>query len=155
MIRRIREEDLSAVAEIEQELFDDHPWTRKDLEYEYRENPYAQFLVLEEEDRVIGYADLWILFDQAQIANIAVRKTHQKRGYGQALMDEMIRRAVRSGCENITLEVRVSNTAAVSLYEKNGFIRAAVRRNYYDDGEDAWLMIKPVGGMTYDSIDGN
>ena len=148
MIEEMRAEDLSEAAEIERDLFPDHPWSLTDLRYELDENPYAQFLALKEDGKLIGYADLWIMFDQAQIANIAVAWPYQKKGYGQALMDEMLKRSVQAECENITLEVRVSNSPAIALYEKNGFIRAAVRKNYYDNGEDAWLMIRPIGGLS-------
>ena len=141
-------EDLSAAAVIESDLFPDHPWTEADLRYELDENPYAQLLALKEEGQLIGYADLWIMFDQAQIANIAVARPYQKKGYGQLLMDELLKRSIEAECENITLEVRVSNSPAIALYEKNGFIRAAVRKGYYDNGEDAWLMIRPIGGLS-------
>ena len=148
MITEMCAEDLSAAAEIERDLFPDHPWSLADLKYELDENPYAQFLALKENGELIGYADLWIMFDQAQIANIAIARPHQNKGYGQALMDEMLRRSIQAECENITLEVRVSNSPAIALYEKNGFIRAAVRKGYYDNGEDAWLMIRPIGGLS-------
>ena len=148
MIRKIEEKDVAEVVRIEEELFADHPWRDADVRYEMEDNPFAEFLVLEEEGKIIGYGDLWIMFDQAQIANIAVDAGEQRRGCGQKLMDEMIRRSIAAECENITLEVRVSNVPAIALYEKNGFIRAAVRKNYYENGEDAWLMILPVGGIT-------
>jgi ribosomal-protein-alanine N-acetyltransferase len=147
MITEMTREDLACAAAIERDLFPDHPWSEADLCYELEENPYAQFLALKKDGKLIGYADLWIMFDQAQIANIAVAKEYQKMGYGQILMDEMTRRSIAAECENITLEVRVSNSPAIALYEKNGFIKAAVRKGYYDNGEDAWLMIRPIGGL--------
>ena len=62
-------------------------------------------------------------------------------------MDKIISVANESKCENITLEVRVSNVAAISLYKKYGFIIANIRKSYYSDNhEDAYLMIKPLGG---------
>ena len=148
MIRPIEEADIPAVVRIEETQFPDHPWRENDVRYEMKENPYAQFFVLEEEGQVRGYCDLWILFDQAQISNIAVDKAFLRHGYGRLMMDEMIRRCIEAECENITLEVRVSNTPAIALYETYGFIKAAVRRGYYENGEDAWLMILPVGGLS-------
>ena len=63
--------------------------------------------------------------------------------------------AEEEGCEVISLEVRVSNERAIRLYQKSGFIKAAVRKGYYENGEDADLMIRPLGGRTDDDSDGN
>ncbi len=145
MIRKVTENDLDEILQIEQELFRG-PWKREDFLYELDGNPYAVFAVLEEDGEIAGYADWWIMFEQAQLANIAVRKKYQKKGFGRLLLDEALRSAESHGCENMTLEVRVSNEAAIRLYENSGFIIANKRKNYYEDGEDAWLMIKPLGG---------
>ena len=63
------------------------------------------------------------------------------------MMNYIVEQAELNGCENVSLEVRVSNDKAIKLYEKNGFININTRKNYYDDNhEDAYLMVKPLGG---------
>ena len=144
MIRKMRRADLDRIAELEQQLFSS-PWPRSAFVYELSGNPFAAVYVLEENGEIIGYVDRWILYDRAEIATIGVCKEHRRKGYAQQLMDRVIADAQEAGCENITLEVRVSNDAAVRFYEKNGFITVNTRKNYYEDnGEDAWLMVKPL-----------
>lgn len=155
MIREMRKEDLSRILELEEQLFVSDPWPESVFLYEMNENPFASLYVYEEDGRVIGYADLWITYEQAQLANIAVAKEAWGRGIGRALLDYITDQAVKKGCENLTLEVRVSNERAKRLYEKNGFIKAALRRSYYENGEDAELMIRPLGGLEDDIDFGN
>ncbi|MEG0277500.1 MAG: GNAT family N-acetyltransferase, partial [Coprobacillus sp.] len=72
----------------------------------------------------------------------------QRQGYAKILMDEMIQFAFEEGCNVMSLEVRVSNQSAISLYEKCGFINQAIRKNYYQDNhEDAYLMVKGLEGL--------
>ncbi len=155
MIREMKESDLAEVTEIEKQQFPESPWPESAFIYEMKGNPFAFLYCYEKDGKVAGYADLWITYDQAQIADIAVRPEYTGMGIGSELMDHCIREAVRNGCEVLTLEVRVSNVPALGLYEKYGFIRAAVRQGYYDNGEDAWLMVKPVGGLEYDNDTGD
>ena len=155
MIRGMEEKDLERICELEEELFPADPWQKHNFLYELNENPYARLSVFEENGRIAGYADLWIMFEQAQIANLAVAGDCQGRGIGRELMNHCLKTAEEAGCEVISLEVRVSNARAISLYEKRGFIRAAVRKGYYENGEDADLMIRPLGGNQYDNAAGN
>ena len=111
------------------------------------ENPFSNLLVFEENQTIIGYIDWWITYEQAQLANIAVHPASWKQGIGQQLLNEALQNAIEEECENMTLEVRISNERAIQFYEKNGFISVNTRKNYYDDGENAYLMIKPLGGL--------
>ncbi len=155
MIRRMEERDLKRITELEEELFPADPWQENNFLYEMNENPYARLSVYEEDGKIAGYSDLWIMFEQAQIANLAVAEGCQGRGIGRALMAHCLREAEEAGCEIISLEVRVSNARAISLYQKSGFIRTAVRKGYYENGEDADLMVRPLGGNQYDDAAGN
>ena len=139
-------DDLDAIVHLESDAFPKDPWPKKEIVYELQENPYALLAGEERDGRLVGYCDLWIMYEQAQIANIAVSASCQRQGFGQMLMDHMCAQSAEQGCEYLSLEVRLSNQAAVQLYEKNGFIKASKRKGYYSDGEDAWLMVKPVGG---------
>ena len=138
--------DLETVLQMEQELFPSEPWLERNFLYEMDENPYARLYVFEDKGKVIGYADLWIMYEQAQLSNIAVDKEAQRQGIGESLLQHCIAEAEKEGCEVMSLEVRVSNQKAISLYTKNGFAKAAVRKGYYGNGEDADLMIRILGG---------
>ena len=146
MIRKATKKDLESLIEMELELFPESPWPKSAFFYEMYTNPFAKVYVYEEEGIIKGYLDLWITFEKAQIANIGVKKAYQGKGIGQALLDEAINIANKKGCENISLEVRVGNEKAISLYEKNDFINVATRKKYYENGDDAYLMVKALGG---------
>ena len=104
---------------------------------------YHTFLA-EEGGQVCGYGCLIVLFEDAELANIAVAPIHRGKGAGKALMESMHEKAKALGAERMLLEVRVSNTNAIGLYEKYGYQRYGIRENYYPDGEDAYLMQKTL-----------
>lgn len=146
MIRKLRHSDLDQVMEIEEKCFHD-AWKRKDYEYEINDNPYAQLWVLVVDDRVIGYYDLWVTFEQAEVANIAVLPEYQHKGYGKQLMKHLEQKAMENGCETIGLEVRVSNADAIRLYESQGFSVINTKPGYYKSNgtyEDAYRMMKGI-----------
>ena len=90
---------------------------------------------------IIGFAGFWLMADEAHLINLAVRETHRHRGIGGLLLIATIDLASQLNARIITLEVRASNTAAVNLYGKYGFIQVGLRRAYYvDNKEDAILM---------------
>lgn len=155
MIRKMIEKDLTVIDTLEKELFTS-PWPIKEYLYELNENPFANVYVLEEDGEIVGYFDYWILYEQAQIATIGTKKSHQSQGYGQKMLEFIIEQANQNKCEVLSLEVRISNEKAIRLYEKNGFIKVNVRKNYYtDNGEDAYLMVKPLGGEEDDDVIGD
>lgn len=147
MIREMKSSDLDIICEIENDLFSS-PWKREDFRYQIEDNEFSHDFVLSNNDEIIGYVGLWILFEHAQITTLGVAKKYQGRGLSKKLMDYIIKKAEEFGCEDISLEVRVSNSTAISLYEKYGFIRINIRKSYYiNPVEDAYLMMKPLGGM--------
>ncbi len=146
MIRRMIDEDLDEIDLLEKQIFSS-PWPRSEYVYEIHDNPYANPYVVVESNEIVAYFDYWVIFERAEIATIGVKENYRKQGYGQIMMDYITKDAEEKGCENISLEVRVSNEKAIKLYEKNGFIQINIRKNYYDDNhEDAYLMMKPLGG---------
>lgn len=95
-------------------------------------------------DPIVGFAGMWALYDEAHVTTIGVAPEHRGRGLGELLLVALFEEALRRNVEWITLEVRVSNDAALSLYEKYGFTYQGVRRRYYsDNGEDAHIMWSP------------
>ncbi|MFC2019897.1 ribosomal protein S18-alanine N-acetyltransferase [Chloroflexota bacterium] len=92
-------------------------------------------------ERIVGFAGFWIMADEAHIISIAVRSEYLRQGIGELLFIALIDLAMELGANMITLEVRVSNTAAQQLYDKYGFIQVGRRRAYYiDNREDALIM---------------
>ena len=90
---------------------------------------------------IVGFAGIWIMADEAQITNIAMRVSYRRLGVGELLLISIIELATELNTRFITLEVRASNTVAQSLYHKYGFNQVGLRHGYYtDNGEDAILM---------------
>ena len=140
LIEEMTLEDIPAVQEIEREIFLT-PWPRNAYRRELLQNRLATYLVLREEDELVGYAGLWKMHDEAHVTTVGVRRKEQGRGYGMALMLALIERAYELDARWVTLEVRASNFGAMALYEKLGFKVIGRRRGYYtDDGEDAVVM---------------
>ncbi len=139
-IRPITSADIDAVWNIEKMYFT-LPWSRLSLALEVERNKCARYFVAESEGTILGYAGMWLVLDEAHITNIAVHPLARRRGIGEALLRALMAEAYRLGIERITLEVRDSNTAAQSLYEKLGFVRVGRRKGYYsDNNEDAIIM---------------
>lgn len=134
--------DLDSIVEIEEESFS-VPFKRDDILYELENNPFSKTLVIEDGDKKIyGYIIFWITFDSATINRIAVRKNKRNRGFAGFLLQNAEKMRKKNDVEMVTLEVRASNVPAISLYEKYGFLKITVKKQYYEDGEDAIYMMK-------------
>lgn len=130
---------LDAVAAIEAECFS-HPWSKKSLE-ESLEKENSFFLVAVEDEKVIGYVGMEVIVDEGYIFNVAVSADYRRRGVGYALVRELVTYSMKNSLCFITLEVRESNSAAISLYSKFGFIKAGERKNYYSDPTEAAVLM--------------
>ncbi len=140
MLRSMTMADLDAVCALEEQCFS-VPWSRESMEKELTGNDQAYYLVAEVDGRVVGYAGFWQVLDEGHIMNIAVTPKMRGRGIGEELLRAMLQQGVELGIMYWTLEVRVSNTAAVRLYEKVGFTSAGIRPGYYEKPrEDANIM---------------
>lgn len=132
--------DLPGVLEVERHSFT-VPWTDHAFHNELTNNLFARYIVIEHEGKIAGYAGMWTIVDESHVTNIAVHPDYRGKGWGAWLMRELIARALSLGMVKMTLEVRVSNTAAQQLYRKFGFEPAGVRKGYYaDNNEDALIM---------------
>jgi ribosomal-protein-alanine N-acetyltransferase len=90
---------------------------------------------------ILGFAGMWLMFDEAHITTIGVKRSMRGRGLGELMLVHLIDQAHEMGAKRLTLEVRVSNTVAQELYRKYTFKEEGVRKRYYsDDGEDALIM---------------
>lgn len=137
-IREMRGEDILAVHEIETLCFPD-PWSVEAFESEMSGRNPCFYLVAEVDGRVAGYAGIWHIVDEGHITNIAVHPDYRRRHLGDLLVANLLKTCGEQGMRAFTLEVRVSNEAAIKLYEKYGFQVAGTRKNYYGT-EDALIM---------------
>ena len=144
-IREMKVDDLKRIVELEKDLFLS-PWNEEDFIHELKENPMAGYYILEKENQIIGYIGLWFLGDQCQIKTIATDRHFQGQGCASRLMEYALEKSEELHYQNVNLEVRVSNVKAIALYQKFGFKNVAVRKRYYSNGEDAYLMIKELEG---------
>ena len=139
LFRPMTRADLPAVLEMERVCFRS-PWTENMLRGELK-NKLAHYHVLELDGALVGYAGMWILFDEAHITNVCTLPDYRRRGYGRFLMLESMRVAVGLHATKMTLEVRETNFGAQALYKGLGFEMAGRRKRYYDDtGEDALIL---------------
>lgn len=133
-------EDIDQIMVVEQESFT-LPWSRVAFYNELVLNQYAHYLVLEVDERIVGYCGVWIVVDEAHITNIALLPEYRGKKLGEALLRKVMDFAREKGATKMTLEVRVSNHVAQSLYRKLGFQGGAIRKGYYTDNhEDALVM---------------
>jgi ribosomal-protein-alanine N-acetyltransferase len=143
VVEEMRRSDIDAVHEIERLSFST-PWPSYAFEQELATNRMARYLVVRRDGRLVGFAGVWLMADEAHITTFAVHPDWRRQGIAQRLMVALLELSLEIGAERMTLEVRVSNVAAQSLYRRFGFVTAGRRPRYYtDDGEDALIMTTP------------
>lgn len=139
-VRPMRRRDLRAVAAIEADRNRD-PWSRRLFAGELElDGGSRQWLVAAWRTTVVAFAGVMYSLDEAHVMNLAVARDWAGRGIGLRLCLAQLADARDRGSTAMTLEARVSNTAAIALYQKLGFASAGVRPGYYPDGEDAAIM---------------
>ncbi|MFL6317177.1 MAG: ribosomal protein S18-alanine N-acetyltransferase [Nitrososphaeraceae archaeon] len=148
-IRRCEDRDLTSVVNINMVTLPEH-YSDYFFESLLRELPEA-FIVAEVDEKVVGYIMCKIEFGfsnfrklgfvkKGHVVSVAVLDQHRGKGIGKALMLEGINGVVSRKSDEIYLEVRISNTQAIRMYQKLGFQIKSRLRSYYRDGEDAYLM---------------
>ena len=142
LVRPMRDGDVERVAQIESSAFST-PWEATTFRH-LLDRPGAVLLVLEVPPaRVAGYAVLWCIQDQGELANIAVIPEFRNRQLGAYLLDRVLDEARERTVATLYLEVRVSNFRARSMYASRGFEEIGVRRDYYEKPrEDARILMK-------------
>lgn len=150
-IRFAQPGDLDEIARIESESFR-IPWKREFFASELRE-PFRYARVLggveegeQADPRIGGYLFAISLYEEFHVNKLATDSRVRHRGYGRQLIEDAIGRARNVGASNVTLEVRVSNLTAREFYRSYGFREAFRRRNYYQDGEDAFALVLALPG---------
>lgn len=142
--RNLTAADAKAAAELERQIFSD-AWTEQSIADTIRQ-PQAFISAAEEDGELLAYCIVYYVMDEGEIARIAVSPHRQHQGIGQKLLDYTSARCLEQGVCRLLLDVRESNQNARNFYEKYGFTRDGVRRNFYEmPSEDAVLMSKTIG----------
>ncbi len=149
-VDEMRMADVPQVHEIERLSFRT-PWPSYAFEQELTGNRLARYVVARAGivggERVVGFAGVWLMVDEAHITTFGVHPEWRRRGVGRQLMVRLLDLAQEMGATRLTLEVRAGNAAAQSLYGSFGFEIVGRRPRYYtDDGEDALVMSIPSLG---------
>ena len=135
-------EDITFIEPDFQNNFDKF-WSIDILKHDF-ENDISKYIVAKFEDEIVGFAGIKIIFDEAEIMNIAVRIDKRNLKIGSLLLEKLIDIAKNSNCSSINLEVNENNLPAINLYEKYNFERIGFRKKYYNNTDDAILMKKNI-----------
>lgn len=141
-----RKEHLDDILRIEEECFS-LPWTREQLEKQLDEDRYVFLAAEDEAGAAVGYVGLMYVLDEGYISNVAVTLSHRREGIADMLLSELYKKAREKKLSFLTLEARLGNIAAQSLYKKHGYTQVGLRKNFYDKPrEDAVLMTCYLNG---------
>lgn len=130
---------LDEVCAIENACFS-HPWSRQSLEDALREDNNI-FFVAAEHSAVMGYIGMSTVLDEGYVFNVAVAQPYRNKGVGTALIQMLVTYCKKNSFAFLTLEVRESNTPAISLYSKFGFIKVGERKDYYTDPKESAVLM--------------
>lgn len=139
--RAMTPEDVPYISRLEEETFS-MPWSPESfLQMITKED--TRYYVAEEDGHLLGGCGLWMVAGEGNITNVAVVPRARRRGVGTGLLNYLMMEGDREGVTAYTLEVRVSNEAAIRMYEKLGFSSEGIRPNFYEKPtEDAMIMWK-------------
>lgn len=140
VFRYMKDEDIDQILEVEHASFTT-PWSREAFYNEIHNNKFAVYIVLEEDKKIIGYCGAWVVIDETHVTNLAILPEYRGRKLGEALLNKMMSVAKEMGAKSMTLEVRVTNDVAQSLYRKLGFQNGGIRKNYYSDNQENALVM--------------
>ncbi len=133
--------DIPALVALETRLFPDDAWPAATWWAELAGRPRREYVVVEEDGRILGYAGLDHGGDAADVMTVGVAPEAQGHGLGTRLVEHLLARAEADGAAHVLLEVRADNRTAQSLYTAAGFETINVRRRYYQPGGvDALVM---------------
>lgn len=139
-IRTMELDDLPEVYQIEQQSYE-APWSWGIFQQELKNTGYSHYITGRLDGELVAYGGLWFVLREAHVTNLAVHPSYRRQGLGTATLLSLCLSARRHGCRVMTLEVRVTNEAAVGLYQAFGFEHRGIRPGYYlDNGEDALIM---------------
>lgn len=142
IITKMAEQHVAQVAAIEKICFGSHAWSENSVASELN-NHLSYWLVALEGDRVAGYVGSQTVCEESDMMNVAVHPDFRRKGIAESLVNALVAALKAQGSRCLSLEVRVSNEPAVSLYKKLGFSQVGLRKNYYrSPREDALILRK-------------
>lgn len=137
-------QNIFALQKIEKECFGRDAWTINNLRGEF-ENSFSHFFAEERDGQIVGYVCVRIMYEEAQVCNIAVLPEYCRQGIATQLLKNVLIFVFEKGCTRCELEVNTQNFAAIGLYTKCGFEVAGTRKNFYRrtryDSRDAYTMV--------------
>ena len=134
-----QEKDIEQIMAIEQASFTD-PWTEGGF-FDALKYSYSLMLCAKLGDTIVGYGCLYHIMEEGEIVHIAVAPDFRSMGIGLKLLESLLTHGRNLGVTRFLLDVRFSNASAIALYEKAGFKKLTVQKNFYENPvEDAWLM---------------
>ena len=141
--------DLPVLVSMERVLFADSPWSMGQFKEEFKGVPNSRFFMVatDEQDQIVGYAAVLVVAPgvEADVLTVAVLPDHARKGIATHFMHELEKWSLDKKASAMMLEVGVTNTAAIALYEKLGYQTIATRKGYYGAGLDAFVMRKEFG----------
>jgi [ribosomal protein S18]-alanine N-acetyltransferase len=140
-VRRLRAEDVDAVMAIGEEAPEAATWSRASYR-EFAVENGSLALVLETNGEISGFLVGRQVGDQAEVLNLAVGRKHRHKGEGTALLGAALGEFGSGGGKSVYLEVRESNTGAISFYEKHGFAKTGLRRGYYREPDEGAVTME-------------
>ena len=133
--------DVNDVVKLEELSYGQHHWSKESFYNELENNLAHYYCAMADKNMLAGYAGCWHIFEEAHITTLSVHPDFRRKGIAQKLLFAIIDDCYKNKIKYITLEVRESNIAAISLYEKNGFKSIGTRKGYYqDNNENALIM---------------
>lgn len=153
-IRRMTLEDIPQVVAIDQVSFS-LPWPERSFRFEVTDNPASRAWVVDLEGMISGMLVAWLLVDEAHIATIATHPAFRRQGIAGRLLSHALIEMRREGATHSVLEVRASNTAALEMYRRFGFVESGRRPHYYrDNDEEAILMtLETLESLTVERLE--
>ncbi|MHA3226374.1 ribosomal protein S18-alanine N-acetyltransferase [Globicatella sulfidifaciens] len=142
VLRLCHQSDLEFFEQIEKQTYDGYlAWHKADFLNDWRKNPYALYLVIELQGKLVGVITGRVLYRNSHISQLMVLPRYQSKGLGQWLVSEWLFIAEQFKTKQITLEVRESNQRAQKLYQKMGFQVIDQRENYYYNNHETALIM--------------
>ena len=154
VLRALALTDLDAIEPIERASYPT-PWSRSMFASELVKQTSLSVAAVTSEEQLVAYLVLSRYVDAWHVMNVAVEESHRRLGIASAMLEHVFDLTRADLQRGYTLEVRVSNRAAIGLYERFGFVARGVRRGYYTDNrEDALIMWKnPDSPENHDSVE--
>jgi ribosomal-protein-alanine acetyltransferase len=140
-IRRYQTEDSPAVRKILQESPEAADWSKESFEKTSRLDG-SLVLVSEKDGEVDGFIVARQIVDEAEVLNLAVRRDMRRKGQGWGLLEAALEALKGGGVVRVFLEVRESNAAAATFYERHGFRKAGRRSGYYRNPDEAAVLLE-------------